>query len=117
MVTTGVETSPYHTTKGTNLYSGTLLVGTKPIKGGVGGDLKVGETTVRKDLESASKKVGKTTSLPLEKGVGGDLKVNIIRKEGETSTRKVGKTTIEEKMAGTRVGETTTLRRAGDTLV
>ena len=40
MVTTGVETSPYHTTKGINLYSGTLLVGTKPIKGGVGGDPK-----------------------------------------------------------------------------
>ena len=83
MVTTGVETSPYHTTKGSNLDSGTLLVGTKPIKG----------------------------------GVGGDLKVNTIRREGETTTRKVGKTTIEEKVIETRVGETTTLRRAGGTLV
>ena len=81
------------------------------------GDLKEGKTTVRKDLESASKKVGKTTSLPLEKGVGRDLKINIIRKEGKTSTRKVGKTTIEEKVAETGVGETTTLRRAGGTLV
>ena len=94
-----------------------LLVGTIPIKGGVGGDLKVGETTIRKELESTSRKVGKTTFLPLKGGVGGDLKVNTIRKEGETTTGKVGKTTIEEKVAETGVGETTTLRRAGGILV
>ena len=118
MITTVAQTSTYHTTKGLNLDSGTrLLVGTRPIKEEVGGDLKVGETTIRKYLESASKKVGKTAFLPLEGGVGGDLKVNIIRKEGETSTRKVGKTTIEEKVAETGVGDTTTLRRAGGTLV
>ena len=103
---------------GLNLDSVTrLLVGTIPIKGGVGGDLKVGETTIRKEGETTTKKVGKTTFLPIKGGVGGDLKVDTIRKEGETTTRKVGKTTIEEKVAETGVGETTTLRRAGGTLV